>query len=244
MKFLYILGFVSILIVNVTARDDTIDGLIEDILNQKVEEFREIMRTGDPEKGIPVLAPFETDYMENSFSFEGIISWSGVFKNLKVENMDNFINHKLTFSLLTMRSKFNFTLPDIIAQGFQDIRGHVFTVLPHWAYGNFRIAPTNVRFFGDAKLSINRDGFLNMDRLTASLYLDEFNSRMDNLLTGGDLSELLNRVIPDIVPSSLDNFPDRVTAKLEKKMLPVINMFLNTINIKEIMQAYNAKNFN
>lgn len=168
--------------------------------------------------------------------------------------------------MITMKSKFNFTFPDIIAQGFQDIRGHVFTVLPHWAYGDFYVAPVSkfkshisnknlslilfffkkkdVKFFGEAKMSINREGFLNMDRLTAEMYMDEFNSKMDNLLTGGDLSDLLNRIIPDIVPSSLDNFPERVTAKLQKKILPVANAILNTINIKEIMQTYNMKNFN
>lgn len=101
-----------------------------------------------------------------------------------------------------------------------------------------------MKFFGEAKMSINREGFLNMDRLTAEMYMDEFNSKMDNLLTGGDLSDLLNRIIPDIVPSSLDNFPERVTAKLQKKILPVANAILNTINIKEIMQTYNMKNFN
>lgn len=93
-------------------------------------------------------------------------------------------------------------------------------------------------------MSINRDGFLNMDRITAEMYMDEFNVKMDNLLTGGDLSDLLNQVIPDIVPSSFNNFPERVSARLQKKVLPIANKILNTINIKGIMQTYNMKNFN
>lgn len=93
-------------------------------------------------------------------------------------------------------------------------------------------------------MSINRDGFLNMDSITAEMYMDEFNVKMDNLLTGGDLSDLLNQVIPDIVPSSFNNFPERVSARLQKKVLPIANKILNTINIKGIMQTYNMKNFN
>lgn len=163
-----------------------------------------------------------------------------------------------------MKSKFNFTFPDIVAQGFQDIRGHVFTIMPHWAYGEFRVAPVSkwiynsfvyicsdksiiwidVRFFGECKMSVNREGFLNMDRISAEMYMDEFNSKMDNLLTGGDFSDLLNQVIPDIVPSAFDNFPEKVTDRLQKKVLPTANKILNTINIKDIMQTYNMKNFN
>lgn len=93
-------------------------------------------------------------------------------------------------------------------------------------------------------MSINRDGFLNMDSITAEMYMDEFNVKMDNLLTGGDLSDLLNQVIPDIVPSSFNNFPERVSSRLQKKVLPIANKILNTINIKGIMQTYNMKNFN
>lgn len=93
-------------------------------------------------------------------------------------------------------------------------------------------------------MSVNREGFLNMDRITAEMYMDEFNSKMDNLLTGGDFSDLLNQVIPDIVPSAFDNFPEKVTDRLQKKVLPIANKILNTINIKDIMQTYNMKNFN
>lgn len=49
--------------------------------------------------------------------------------------------------MLTMKSKFNFTFPDIVAQGFQDIRGHVFSVMPQWAYGDFRVAPVSKCFY-------------------------------------------------------------------------------------------------
>lgn len=83
-----------------------------------------------------------------------------------------------------------------------------------------------------------------MDRITAEMYMDEFNSKMDNLLTGGDLSDLLNQVVPDIVPSALYNFPEKVTDRLQKKVLPIANKILNSINIKDIMQTYNMKNFN
>lgn len=77
MKNCYIFGLLSILIVGIAAQplSDGVDGIIEDILNQKLEEFRAMMKTGNPDLGIPVLAPFESDRFPNSFSFGGIIEW-------------------------------------------------------------------------------------------------------------------------------------------------------------------------
>lgn len=75
MKNCYIIGLVSIFIIGAAARSPlpSVDGIIEDILSKKVEELRALMKTGAPDLGIPVLAPFESDYFPNSFSFDGII---------------------------------------------------------------------------------------------------------------------------------------------------------------------------
>lgn len=90
-----------------------------------------------------------------------IDSWEGVFTNLRVDNLDTFINHKLTFSMLTMKSKFNFTFPDIVAQGFQDTRGHFFMVMPQWAYGDFHVAPVSKCF----------NAFSSIDQTRLTLFL-------------------------------------------------------------------------
>lgn len=81
MKSCYFLGVFSFLIVGIAGEPSlpSVDGVIEDILSQKVEEFRALMKTGDPELDIPVLAPFESDYFPNAFSFDGIIEWVDIW---------------------------------------------------------------------------------------------------------------------------------------------------------------------
>lgn len=68
-------------------------------------------------------------------------SLDGILKNLVVENLDGFINNKLTFNVITLRSKFNFTFPDVKVRGFEDLWGSVFNLLPIWGYGDFYINP-------------------------------------------------------------------------------------------------------
>lgn len=89
MKNCYIFALFSILIIGAAAQplSDGIDGVIEDILNRKLEEFRAMMKTGNPDLGIPVLAPFESDYFPNSFSFGGIIEWVEIWRDWLFKNV-------------------------------------------------------------------------------------------------------------------------------------------------------------
>jgi len=192
------------------------------------------MRTGDPEIGLPVLAPFEIDVFPHTFNFGGIVSWKGEFKQLRVDNLDNFINNQLTINIITMKSKFNFTFPDIIAQGFEDIRGHVFSYLPFWTYGDFYMAPNNIHLTGDAKFGITRDGFLDLKDLNVNVNIEKIVCKMDNILTGGDLSDLLNVIIPDIVPAALREFPEDVSRIVNNMMMPTLKKFFGSINIKDL----------
>lgn len=48
-------------------------GNIEKVLDEKLEEFRAVMKTGDPGKGIPVLAPYTSPYQELEMDFAGLL---------------------------------------------------------------------------------------------------------------------------------------------------------------------------
>lgn len=49
------------------------DNVIEDIISEALEEFRKIMRTGDPDIGIPVLAPYEAEVYITDFGIGSLL---------------------------------------------------------------------------------------------------------------------------------------------------------------------------
>lgn len=74
MKILIFLTFFCLAQSLAAAMPQIYDSVIEDLINQKLEEFRVKMRTGDPEMGMPVLAPFQADKLPHSFRFGPIVS--------------------------------------------------------------------------------------------------------------------------------------------------------------------------
>lgn len=55
------------------------------------------------------------------------------------------------------------------------------------------------------------------------------------MLLGGELSDLLNVVIQDIVPSFLRNFPELMTRVLTAFAEPLLNRFLATRSMEDLL---------
>lgn len=87
---------------------------------------------------------------------------------------------------------------------------------------------------GETKMGITRDGYLDLKSLHVELQIEQLDCKMDNLLTGGDLSDLLNVIIPDIVPASLREFPEETSRIMNDMMFPTLKKIFGSIKIKNI----------
>lgn len=74
-------------------------------------------------------------------------------------------------------------------------------------------------------------GKLKLKDLKPNLMISKIHCNFDNLLTGGDLSELLNHIIPDLILATLKNCPNEVSRRIEKSMAPVVEFILDKITI-------------
>lgn len=88
--------------------------------------------------------------------------------------------------------------------------------------------------WGEARFSLTISGYLKIRSFDVNLILKGLENKIDNLLTGDDLSDLLNVMLPDIIPSAIENFPDEVSKKLNKVMLPFLDYFFSQININDL----------
>jgi hypothetical protein len=209
-------------------------GFIEGIINKKLEEFREKMKTGDPALGIPPLAPLEIDHVPVKINIGNILELKGDFKNLRIDNLDHFVNNKLDVSIIKMKASFEFTFPDLIFSGFEDVNAKVFSVAPFWAHGNFSIAPKNVQITGDIKVSVSLNGNLNLKDMNIGLKMEGLDCNIENMLTGGDLSDLLNNMVSEILPATLRKFPEDISRMMKNAMMPILEKIVGSINIKDL----------
>ncbi|XP_053671691.1 uncharacterized protein LOC128721913 [Anopheles nili] len=206
---------------------------LDEALAQLLENIRELLRTGDPERGIPVMAPLQTDRLDVDLSLGGLLDFTAILGNLYVDGLDRF-QGTLTLNVMLMEFRFDFLFPDVIAHGHYDANGRLFGLIPVFGVGNFHVAPRDLRIQGTAQLRQLPSGYLHMNELNANVRLGSLQNTIDGMLLGGELSDLLNAVIQDIVPSVLINFAPEVTEIISRVGIPIADSILNTMTLDDL----------
>lgn len=139
--------------------------------------------------------------------------------------------------------------------GFYDMNGRMYGLIPIFGIGNFFIRPKGVLLTGAATIGDNGEGMLTLTDFTIQLMIDSlevrrkiyvsnnmlilfpyyFQTNIQGMLLGGDLSDLLNEVIQDIVPSILRNFPEGMSNLLSAAIFPMANRFLATRTMEDLL---------
>uniref|UniRef100_A0A182QKK9 Hemolymph juvenile hormone binding protein n=1 Tax=Anopheles farauti TaxID=69004 RepID=A0A182QKK9_9DIPT len=206
---------------------------LDEALAQLLENIREILRTGDPERGIPVMAPLQTVQLNVDLSLGGLLDFSAILRNLFVDGLDRF-QGTLTLNVMLMEFRYDFLFPDVVAQGHYDADGRLFGLIPVFGVGNFHVAPRDLRIQGTAQLRQLPSGYLHMNELKANVRLGSLQNNIEGMLIGNELSDLLNVVIQDLVPSVLVNFAPEVTEIISRVGIPLADSILNTMTMDDL----------
>ncbi|XP_053660333.1 uncharacterized protein LOC128709359 [Anopheles marshallii] len=206
---------------------------LDEALAQLLENIRELLRTGDPERGIPVMAPLQTERLDVDLSLGGLLDFTAILRNLFVDGLDRF-QGTLTLNVIQMEFRYDFLFPDVIARGHYDANGRLFGLIPVFGIGNFNVAPRDLRIQGTALLRQLPSGYLHMPELKATVRLGSLQNNIEGMLLGGELSDLLNVVIQDLVPSVLVNFAPEVTEIISRVGIPIADSILNTMTLDDL----------
>ncbi|XP_055539990.1 uncharacterized protein LOC129726857 [Wyeomyia smithii] len=226
----------SLALLTVFVTDVSSQGIIIDAAMRRIlENFRNIMRNGNPETGFPVVAPyFNEDFFLNA-SLGGLLDFDIRMTPIRIEGLDAF-DGRLSVDLSNLRFPFEFRYADeIIIDGFYDMNGRLYGLIPVFGIGNMFIRPKGVVASGWATIIDNGEGMLAMRDFSISLMIDSLETNIEGMLLGGELSDLLNVVIQDIVPSFLSNFPELMTNVLTAFVEPLLNRFLATRTMEDLL---------
>ncbi|XP_058117152.1 uncharacterized protein LOC131288851 [Anopheles ziemanni] len=231
-------GFIVVALMALTATGvQEVSGqniILDAIMRRILENLREMMRTGNPETGMPILAPYHNPDLFINASFGGLLDFDARFTPMNIVGLDSFVG-RLQVDLSNLRFPFEFRFSELSAHGFYDANGRLWGLIPIFGIGDFSVRPRDILATGFAQITDNGQGFLMLSDFSISLQIDSLESNIQGLLLGGELSDLLNAVIQDIVPSVLRNFPDGMTNLLNALVVPIANRFLATRTMEDLM---------
>ncbi|EDS36845.1 conserved hypothetical protein [Culex quinquefasciatus] len=154
---------------------------------------------------------------------------------IHIDGLDAF-QGRLQVDLSTLRFPFEFRYNDeLTMNGFYDMNGRVYGLIPIFGIGNFFIRPKGVLITGAATVGDNGQGMLELTDFQISMMIDSLETNIQGMLLGGDLSDLMNEVIQDVVPSVLRNFPEGMSNLLSAAIFPMASRFLATRTMEDLL---------
>ncbi|XP_077288957.1 uncharacterized protein LOC143913186 [Arctopsyche grandis] len=205
------------------------------------EKFRDIIINGDPENDIPIMDPYTNDTASFELSVPETAEIVAKLFGVKMVGLKDFVVHKLSINVLRFRLDFNFTLPILeMSADDYDLDGNI-AGTPLFGKGKARVAITGIKASGYAVVSVSQ---MTLKEFKLVLGIKEFQSDIQGLLGGGDVSIFINEVLQTLVPSLINDNQEKITNFIEKKVLERANSMLsgpsNDIDISHMIKNFHS----
>ena len=123
-----------------------------------------------------------------------------------------------------MRVDFEFKFPDISAYGDYDTLGRLFRLIPLFGIGKFKQEPKDLLIKGSVKLGRSADSasvFIKPKTFEIHVTVGSWSNEVTGMLLGGELNDLLNLVMQDLIPSVINNFEPQISKILHDVILEI-----------------------
>jgi len=214
------------------AIDDAIIGLLDTTV-------RDILLNGSPDLGIPVLDPFYLDHLDLDINIEPTVVLQGVVDGVEVRNIATFVIDNIKTNLLLLKLDFGLTVPEIVAEGeHYKLDGNLGGLLPVYGEGRFDVAVQNLSLAGTVTLGSN-NSFLYVKSLDVDVNLSSAKVNFEGLLGGGDLGDLANEIVSDMIPKLLEELKPTLLPEVIQLVIEQANKMLDGVTLQDILDLIN-----
>jgi hypothetical protein len=209
-----------------------IDDAITNLLDTTV---RELILTGSPDLGIPVLDPFRLDHLDLDINLDTTVQLKGVLDGVQVRNIATFVIDNIKANLLLLRLDFGLSVPEIVAEGeHYSLDGNLGGLLPVYGEGRFDASVQGLSVAGTVTLGSN-NSFIYIKTLDLDINLISAKVNFEGLLGGGDLGDVANQIISDMIPSLLEELKPTLLPDVIQLLIDLANEKLDGVTIQDIL---------
>jgi len=240
MKYLLILAFAFI--GTSLAVDEPIELGIADQVREAIENIKKQMACGFPEHNIPVLAPFEHEFQSVEIEHE-IVSILGNISNVFAIGADDFDIRECSFSLLKRTLTLELNLNNFHVQRGSYVLDALALAgnreLTINGAGDVDFSIQNVNLKATAKFGII--GGIKLQDFNAVLNVGSVKSDITGLIGGGLPSEMINRVLEELILTTVNDHRSEISALIKEIAVPLIEKFLSEMKVTEFLTVITSK---
>ncbi|GAB1869687.1 Circadian clock-controlled protein [Camponotus japonicus] len=232
MKFV-VLGLTLICTLASAIKMDGHHGGYKNMLEDFLEKFKTIMRTGNDTLGLPVLDPFTLDQLPIAID-EETIKLDALLTNVRVDALSGYDVNKGDLEIIGLKLVLNISWPLIAASTNYSMKGKVenFEI---YGNGEMKISPQG--FSLDTEISFTMNGkYLKIKDMKLNIFLRALDFHATGLFDDNDLSEFLSNLISDVVPELIEDYHDTIVNRVIPIVMGIGNEFLATKTLMELLE--------
>ncbi|XP_050079080.1 uncharacterized protein LOC126565915 [Anopheles maculipalpis] len=209
------------------------DNALNELVIQFLESFRESMVCGNPDLGIPVLAPLKVDHLEMEIN-QKLFQIGGELNDMVVEGLNEFEIKHIDIKVLKLQMDFEFYFGAIRTKGKYKAKAKLIGLLPLVRFGSFRFDAKGLTVKGSATIGISGDK-LQIRKLTITPTIKSVRSDVKNVFLQPVVNFMFNRVVEGVVPGLINNNQQQITQLIEEQLKPMLNEMLGDISLQDLI---------
>uniref|UniRef100_A0A340TBD0 Hemolymph juvenile hormone binding protein n=1 Tax=Anopheles minimus TaxID=112268 RepID=A0A340TBD0_9DIPT len=209
------------------------DNSLNELAIQFLESFRQSMVCGNPDLGIPVLAPFQLEHTEIEIKQKGL-EFKGELNKVVVDGLNEFEIKNIDIKVLKLQLDFELYFGAIRTKGKYKAKGKLISLFPFNRFGSFRFDAKGLTVKGSAKVGISGDK-LQIRDLIITPTIKSVRSDVRSVFLNPITNFVFNRVVEGIVPGMINNNQQEITQLIEQKLKPAINEMLGDVSLQDLI---------
>ncbi|XP_049771752.1 uncharacterized protein LOC126149112 [Schistocerca cancellata] len=208
----------------------------EEQIEAFLEQLKQMMREPMALLGNRTLDPLEVAGPININIDNDMIALAGNVSNIRVDKLSTFETVSASFSIVGFKLSVVVHFEEIFASGEYNLDGALMSgLLLVYGQGPFTISVQNSTFSIDIALKSTSENVPYIDQLIIDYDIPIVQTNFTGLLGGGDLSDVTNEIISDLVPQILDNQKDNILGAIVPVIVDAVNEAISGYTLNDII---------
>lgn len=226
------------------------------VIYELIVYLKEKLKHPHPTLDLPALDPFVSNHMDFNITHKIIGQLTLNLERINITKVSQFDVNSVRMRWLQKQLEFNISFPEVQFTGNYSLGGILGDMIPLRGDGPATISASNINATGTLYLGI-QNKFLYINKLELNYTIGAFHINLTNLMGGGKLGELLNKILSEdgntilelvrtdvthLITNWLHSAGNEILGKMYLSLNDIID-FLQTVSTKKVKSLLNFNLF-
>ncbi|XP_053983292.1 uncharacterized protein LOC128878792 isoform X1 [Hylaeus volcanicus] len=207
-----------------------------------LEKFKDILKTGNSEFGIPVLDPLQVNHVNVNLNEKELIELSASLDNLRGVGLSAYTVNQGDFKLVGFQANISLTWSEMnLMTRYNVANGKIVDTISFYGDGIIAAVVKGLTVDAVVHLGISEEKKIYVKNLALHVHLKELDFKITGLYNDAEMSKLVSTIASEITPQLIEDYQDNLMAYVTPSVVKMMNTSLKDLTIQKLLDIINGK---